>query len=114
MPAIDQSKPCCAMVITDSTCSAVGGKPAPVSWNDSAMAKHPACAAAISSSGLVPLRPSASANRIFVEYGCPANTPLGVVKLPAPSNPVPCQTAFALRRIDHSCCCTVMNFDTRR
>ena len=70
---------------------------------DSAMAKLPACAAASSSSGLVPLRPSASANRIFVEDGCSANTPLGVVKLPAPSDTVPCQTAFALRRIDHFC-----------
>src|SRR4029077_3413396 len=58
------------------------------------MVKHPACAAAISSSGLVPFSFS---KRVLNEYGVSASTPESVVRLPLPARPVPRQTAFALR-----------------
>src|SRR6267142_3872848 len=58
------------------------------------MVKQPACAAAISSSGLVPFSFS---NLVLKEYGVPASTPDSVERLPLPARPVPRQTAFALR-----------------
>src|SRR6202453_4278843 len=58
------------------------------------MVKHPACAAAISSSGLVPFSFS---KRVLKEYGVAASTPESVERLPLPSRPVPLHTAFALR-----------------
>src|SRR5512143_1935611 len=61
------------------------------------MVKHPACAAAISSSGFVPLPCS---NRVWNEYGVPDNTPLAVEIVPLPSFRPPCQCAVALRVID--------------
>jgi hypothetical protein len=58
------------------------------------MVKQPACAAAMSSSGLVPFSFS---NRVLKEYGVSASTPESVERLPLPARPVPRQTAFALR-----------------
>jgi hypothetical protein len=60
----------------------------------SAMVKHPAWAAAISSSGFVLFSFS---KRVLNEYGASASTPESVVRLPVPVRPVPCQTALALR-----------------
>ena len=58
------------------------------------MVKHPAWAAAINSSGLVPFSFS---KRVLKEYGVSASTPESVERLPLPARPVPRQTAFALR-----------------
>src|SRR6202012_2364079 len=58
------------------------------------MLKQPACAAAISSSGLVPLP---SPNRAVNEYGVSFRVALCVVRLPLPSLPLACQTALARR-----------------
>src|SRR5262249_21944904 len=63
------------------------------------MVKHPAWAAAISSSGLVPFSFS---NRVLNEYGVSASTPESVERSPLPARPVPRQTAFALRIIETS------------
>src|SRR5215211_951021 len=60
------------------------------------MAKQLACAAAISSSGLVPFSFS---NLVLKEYGVSASTPESVERVPLPARPVPRQTAFALRII---------------
>jgi hypothetical protein len=60
------------------------------------MLKQPAWAAAISSSGFVPL---SSPNRIPAEYGALFNAPLSVEIVPFPSGPPPCHTASALRLI---------------
>src|SRR5208282_2952324 len=67
---------------------------APPSCAESAIEKHPACAAAISSSGFVP---GAFSNRVVNEYGVLFNTPLSDEIVPAPSLRVPFQTAEALR-----------------
>src|SRR3984893_6749401 len=58
------------------------------------MVKHPAWAAAINSSGLVPFSFS---KRVLKEYGVSARTPESLERLPLPARPVPRQTAFALR-----------------
>src|SRR4029077_1692341 len=58
------------------------------------MVKQPACAAALSSSGLVPFSFS---NLVLNEYGVSASTPESVERWPLPARPVPRQTAFALR-----------------
>src|SRR6185312_10274485 len=79
-----------------SVVSSVGVKPAPCSWKARAIVKHPACAAAISSSGFVPFSFS---KRVRNEYGVPSSTPESLVSWPLPARPVPCQTAFALRII---------------
>src|ERR1700733_5095533 len=63
------------------------------------MVKHPACAAAISSSGFVPFSFS---KRVLNEYGVLASTPESVERSPLPSRPVPRQTAFALRIMETS------------
>src|SRR6202035_3759763 len=62
----------------------------------SAMVKQPACAAAISSSGLVP---TPSAKRALKLYCVSFNVPLWVEIVPLPSLRLPCQTADALRSI---------------
>src|SRR6202035_3671456 len=62
------------------------------------MVKQPACAAAISSSGLVPFSFS---TRVLKEYGVSASTPDSVERFPLPARPVPRQTAFALRIMLH-------------
>src|SRR4051794_2782257 len=58
------------------------------------MLKQPACAAAINSSGLVPLP---SPNRALNEYGVSFSVALCVVRLPLPSLPLPCHSALACR-----------------
>src|SRR5580700_48319 len=73
-----------------------GVSPALPSSAEKAMAKHPACAAAISSSGFVPMPFS---NRVLNEYCVSLSTPLSVVRLPFPSFNPPRQTADALRFI---------------
>ena len=59
----------------------VRGQPRLVSCAESAMAKHPACAAAINSSGLVP---TPFSNRVENEYCVLASTPLAVEMRPLP------------------------------
>ena len=67
-----------------------------VSLPENAMEKHPACAAATSSSGLVP---GSSANLWpHVDFAS-VKTPLGAVMVPVPSFNVPFQTAVACRSI---------------
>ena len=62
----------------------------------SAIVKHPACAAAISSSGLVPTPDS---KREVKEYGVSFRTVLSVESVPLPDLRLPCQTADAFRFI---------------
>src|SRR5215831_5938754 len=69
---------------------------APPSWADSAIEKQPACAAAMSSSGLVP---GAFSNRVEKEYWVSCSTPPGAEIVPLPSFRPPFQTALALRCI---------------
>ena len=71
-------------------------RPALPSWAESAMEKQPACAAAISSSGLVP---GWFSKRVLKEYGVCFSTPLSVETVPFPSLRPPLQTALALRCI---------------
>jgi hypothetical protein len=71
-----------------------GARPALPSSLDRAIEKQPACAAAISSSGLVPL---ACSKRVVKEYQASDRTPLSVEIVPLPSLRPPCQTADALR-----------------
>src|SRR5262245_53614305 len=73
--------------------------PALPSWAERAMLKHPAWAAATSSSGLVP---GCDSNRVAKEYGVFSKTPLGEVSVPFPSLSPPLQCALALR-----CMCQV-------
>src|SRR5579864_3843828 len=61
---------------------------------DKAIEKHPACAAAINSSGFVP---GAFSKRVVKEYGVLFSTPPGAEIVPLPSFNPPFQTAFALR-----------------
>src|SRR6266704_5474545 len=71
-------------------------KPLLFSMNDSAIVKQPACAAAINSSGFVPLP---SPNRAANENGVSLSVPLWTDSVPLPSLTVPCQRALALRCI---------------
>src|SRR5579863_3557017 len=73
-----------------------GVMPAPPSWAESAMLKHPACAAAINSSGLVPMPFS---KRVEKEYCALESTLLSVEMVPLPSLREPFQTAEAFRII---------------
>src|SRR5712691_11559423 len=75
-------------------------KPAPPSCAESAIVKHPACAAASSSSGLVP---TPFSKRVLKEYCVCLRTPLSVEMEPLPLFKSPCQTALALR-------CMVLSF----
>src|SRR3954464_14577952 len=62
--------------------SSVGLNPAACRPNANAIVKQPACAAAISSSGLVPFSFS---NRVLKEYGVPSSTPESLVSWPLPA-----------------------------
>src|ERR1700751_1320319 len=93
------------MVQLPSTCSSVSVasvesssavKPAFPKKADRAIVKHPACAAAISSSGFVPIPFS---NRVENEYWVLLRTPLCVDTVPCPFFRSPCQTADAVRFI---------------
>jgi hypothetical protein len=70
--------------------------PALPSCADSAIEKHPACAAAINSSGFVPLP---SSKRVLNEYCVLDSTPLSVDTVPLPSLRPPFHTADPLRFI---------------
>src|SRR6478752_9971201 len=83
-----------------SVVSSSGVKPASCRPKASAIVKQPAWAAAINSSGLVPFSFS---KRVLKEYGVSASTPESLERLPLPERPLPRQTAFALRIIEHSC-----------
>ena len=67
---------------------------APPSCADSAIEKHPACAAAINSSGFVP---GAFSNRVAKEYCVLFRAPPGAEIDPFPSFSPPFQTALAFR-----------------
>src|SRR5262245_7736514 len=86
-----------SIVAVASVSIRVAGVPAFSNPDDSAMLKHAAWAAAISSSGLVPL---AFSNRVANEYA-PLKAPLPAANRPLPSLSFPSQTAVAvLFRID--------------
>ena len=70
--------------------------PALPSCAESAIEKHPACAAAISSSGFVPFP---SSNRVLNEYCVFDKTPLSVDTVPLPSFNPPRHTAEPFRFI---------------
>src|SRR5476651_1322951 len=72
----------------------VGVKPALPSSAENAMEKHPACAAAMSSSGFVP---TPFSKRVLKEYCVCLSVPLSVEMLPLPVFKSPDQTADALR-----------------
>src|SRR5713101_828644 len=72
----------------------VGVRPARESCAVSAIVKHPACAAPISSSGLVAAWPSS--NRDLNEYG-PSKAPLPTLSRPLPSARLPFHSASAFR-----------------
>ncbi len=81
----------------------VGVNPASPSINESAIEKHAACAAPISSSGLVPFSPS---KRVLNPYGCWFSTPLSVDTVPLPRliSPSPVCLTFLM---DCHCCSPV-------
>src|ERR1700692_671704 len=81
-------------VTAASVSIAVAVNPALFNAKDSAIVKHPACAAPSSSSGFVPLP---SPKRALNPYGASLKTPDWVEMLPLPSLTVPCQRADALR-----------------
>src|SRR5690606_3749410 len=61
-------------------------------YAESCIVKHPECAAAINSSGFVPMP---SSKRVLNEYWVLSRTLLSVVILPLPSLSDPCQIAVA-------------------
>src|ERR1039458_10080863 len=71
-----------------------GLRPALPSSDENAIAKQPACAAAMSSSGLVP---TPFSKRVLKEYCVSLSVPLSEEMLPWPSFKLPFQTADALR-----------------
>ena len=71
-----------------------GVRPIVPSWAESAIEKQPACAAAINSSGLVPLPLS---KRVLKEYCVSERTPLSEETIPRPSFSPPVHTADPLR-----------------
>src|ERR1035437_6381174 len=75
----------------------VGVSPAPPNSAPSAMEKQPACAAAINSSGVVPV--AAPSKRVANEYFASFRTPVAVEIVPLPSFSEPVQTALALLAI---------------
>ena len=83
-----------SIVIVQRTSSRSGGVPASVSSEASDIAKHPAWAAARSSSGLV--FPSAAPTRVGREYGRVVKAPdVAAVNAPAPRVRFPAQVTSA-------------------
>src|SRR6185437_15252092 len=78
-----------------------GSMPALPSSSDSAIEKQAACAAAMSSSGLVPLSPS---KREPTEYPSASSAPLAVLIVPRPSLKPPFQVADPLLCMSNSVC----------
>src|ERR1700745_133792 len=91
-----QPESCFSMVRVTLVLMLSGVMFAPPNCADSAIEKHAACAAAISSSGFVP---GAFSNLVVNEYGVLLNTPLVEDTDPLPSLRPPFQTALALRCI---------------
>src|SRR5260221_3271089 len=86
-------------VTVADVCSSSGGVPALARPLDSAIEKHDACAAAISSSGLV-LPPVASSERAAQLTGSSPNAPLVVERIvPLPSIKLPFQITSARRSV---------------
>src|SRR5580704_7746022 len=79
------------VAVVSSFCAVI---PAPPSCAERAIVKHPAWAAARSSSGLVP---TPFSNRVLKEYCVCLRTPLSVEMEPLPFFKPPCHTADALR-----------------
>src|SRR5580692_8828700 len=86
------------VAVVSSFCAVI---PAPPSCAESAIVKHPAWAAARSSSGFVP---TPFSKRVLKEYCVCFKTPLSVEIEPLPSFKPPCHTADALRCMMHSFC----------
>ncbi len=83
-------------ILTVAVQSSLSGvKPAAPSTKLSFMVKQLACAAAISSSGLVPAFPSSFSKRVMKLCGMPSSAPLVLLMCPLPSLPVPLQVAVA-------------------
>jgi len=91
MPVMVQPADSCSIVTVAVVCMQSGVNPSPASSLASAIEKHAACAAAISSLGLV-LLPCAS---LFAKYCIPERVPLSVVTMPLPPLRLPTQTAEA-------------------
>src|SRR5437763_4488400 len=96
MPLTPQPASCLSKLRLAVVSMRSGVIPALPSSAERAMEKQPACAAAISSSGLVPLPFS---NRVVNEYWVLERTPLSVETMPLPPFKSPCQTADAFRVI---------------
>src|SRR5206468_1804931 len=88
--------PCTSSVSLAEVSIESGVKPASPSCAERAIVKQPACAAAISSSGLVPVP---SAKRELNEYCVSLSVPLWVEIVPLPSFRLPFHTADAVRSI---------------
>src|SRR6185436_5456341 len=97
MATMVQPMSCLSIVTVAVVLSSVGSLPALVIWNDRAIVKQLACAAAISSSGFVPALPSSDAKRVLTPYGASLSAPESVLIVPLPLGPVPCQTAVLVR-----------------
>src|ERR1700722_4571025 len=91
---MEKPSPTLSSVIVAGVSSFPAVIPAPPSCAESAMVKHPAWAAASSSSGLVP---TPFSKRVLKEYCVFFRTPLSVEIEPLPSFRPPCHTADALR-----------------
>src|SRR6516165_2952220 len=91
---MENPSPTFSSEIVQVVSSFVGVRPAPPSCAESAIVKHPACAAANSSSGFVP---TPFSNRVLNEYCEFFSVPLSVDIEPLPPFRSPCQTAEALR-----------------
>src|SRR5690606_8680205 len=86
-PSEDLSKVAVAVVSIFS-----GVKPASPNWADTALEKHPAWAAPMSSSGFVP---GPSSKRGLKPYCAALSTPLSLEIVPLPSRTLPVHTADA-------------------
>src|SRR5580692_6103123 len=87
------------VAVVSSFCAVI---PAPPSCAESAMVKHPACAAANNSSGFVP---TPFSKRVLKEYCVCFKVPLSVDRVPLPSLSPPVHTADALRSMYASFLC---------
>src|SRR5437660_12550607 len=96
MPVTPQPASCLSKLRLATVSIRSGVIPALPSSAERAMDRQPACAAAMSSSGLVPLPFS---NRVVNEYWVLERTPLSVETMPLPPFKSPCQTADAFRVI---------------
>src|ERR1700719_3696283 len=101
---MEKPSPTLARVMVAVVSSFCAVMPALPSCAESAIVKHPACAAANNSSGLVP---TPFSKRVLKEYGVCFNTPLSVDREPLPSLSPPAHTADALRSMYASFLCAV-------